>query len=222
MPGNRKKLVWETVKSNDTVADYKSYLEGYPSGTFAGFARNAIKRLETKSQVASVDPSAAAGTGAQAEAAKLPDPQVGVAGTDATESTLGWSRNDRREVQTRLNLSGHDVGRPDGAFGPKTRSGVSSWQAANGMPETGYFTAAQYALLTTQTATQYTAYMAEIRRKQQQAAASRSATPTRQTTAPQRQPAPATNTNNGGTFNPAGAAFIGGVVGGILGGAIGR
>lgn len=212
----REKLIWETAKSSDTVADYEAYLSAYPTGLFADFARNSIKRLTTASQVASVNPTAtAAGT------ATLPNPQSAVPGTAETEAAMGWNRNARREVQTRLNLSGHDVGRPDGAFGPKTRRGVTAWQTANGITPTGFFTAAQYTLLTTQTAAQYTAYVAEVNRKRQAAAASRSTTTrrTNNTTTTQRR---TNNNTGGGGINPAGAAFIGGVVGGILGGAIGR
>ncbi|MES0808684.1 caspase family protein [Roseibium sp. SCPC15] len=237
----REKLIWETAKSSNTVADYQAYLSAYPSGTFADFARNSIKRLEAKSQVASIDPavtpSAATPSASQTGAptgvvSTLPDPQKAIPGTPETEATLGWNRTARKQVQTRLNLSGQNVGRADGAFGPKTRAGITAWQTANGIVPTGYFTAAQYALLTTQTAVQYTAYEAEVKRKQAAAAAakrrqqaSRSTTPTRQPgtagTAPQRVPAN-NNNNTGGGINPAGAAFIGGVVGGILGGAIGR
>lgn len=209
----REKLIWETAKSSDTVADYEAYLEAYPNGTFANFARNAVKRLSGGSQVASVDPSVAAG----AAAPSLPDPQKAVPGTPETEAALGWNRTKRREVQTRLNLSGQSVGRPDGAFGPKTRAGVTAWQMANGITPTGYFTAAQFALLTTQTQVQYTAYMAELSRKQQAAAASRSATRSSSNRASNTQ-----RKSGGGSVNPAGAAFIGGVVGGIIGGAIGR
>jgi len=215
----REKLIWETAKSSDTVADYEAYLEAYPNGTFTNFARNAIKRLNTGSQVASVDPSAAAAVGAAVPS--LPDPQKAIPGTNATEAALGWNRTKRREVQTRLNLSGHDVGRPDGAFGPKTRAGVTAWQTANGITPTGYFTAAQFALLTNQTEVQYTAYMAELKRKQQAAASARASRSATRSSTPQR----ATNTQqrrSGGGVNPAGAAFIGGVVGGIIGGAIGR
>ncbi|WP_428649193.1 caspase family protein [Roseibium sp.] len=215
----REKLVWETVKASNTVADYKSYLDSYPNGTFAGFARNSIKRLESSQQVASVNPASAANT-------TLPNPQLGASGTEETEAALGWNRTKRREVQTRLNLTGNKVGRPDGAFGPKTRAGVTAWQTANGFSGTGYFTAAQYALLSTQTETQYSAYIAEIRRKQRAATASRSATTTRRTntatTTPQRVTPTTNNNTGGGGINPAGAAFIGGVVGGIIGGAIGR
>ncbi len=230
----REKLVWDTVKTSDSVADYEAYLAAYPNGTFSDFARNAIKRLKSANQVASLTPATApeaterAGTQTAAvpqpglaATSPMPDPQKTVAGTAATEASLGWNRTARREVQTRLNLSGHDVGRPDGAFGPKTRAGIAAWQTANSIIPTGYFTPAQYTLLTVQTATQYTAYAAELQRKRQSAAASRStATTTRRTTNTTTRRN--TNRNNGGSMNPAGAAFIGGVVGGIIGGAIGR
>lgn len=217
----REKLIWETAKSSNTVADYEAYLSAYPNGLFADFARNSIKRLTTGSQVAAVNP-ATANVAQPGATTSLPDPQKAIPGTAQTEAALGWNRTARREVQTRLNLSGHNVGRPDGAFGPKTRGGISAWQTANGITPTGFFTAAQYSLLTTQTATQYTAYVAEVKRKRQAAAAaSRSTTTTRRTptTTTQRR---TTNNNGGGAINPAGAAFIGGVVGGIIGGAIGR
>ncbi|POF29275.1 caspase family protein [Roseibium marinum] len=213
----REKLVWETVKDSNNVADYKSYLETYPNGTFAGFARNSIKRLESQSQVASLNPAGTAPQTGTGIVATLPDPQKAIPGTQATEDSLGWNRTARREVQARLNLSGHNVGNPDGAFGPKTRAGVAAWQTQNGIVPTGYFTAAQYAFLTTQTAVQYTAYAAELQRKQQAAAASRSAASTRKTSTTKSRAK-----NNGGSMNPAGAAFLGGVVGGIIGGAIGR
>jgi uncharacterized caspase-like protein len=220
----REKLVWDTVKDSNTVADYESYLSAYPSGTFADFARNSIKRLKSASQVASVNPTATAPNAAQAgTVASLPNPQNTVPGTAETEAGIGWNRTARREVQARLNLSGHNVGNPDGAFGPKTRRGITAWQTTNSIMPTGYFTAAQYSLLTTQTAAQYTAYAAEVKRKRQAAAAaSRSATTTRRTSNTTTTPRRTTNNNTGGGINPAGAAFIGGVVGGILGGAIGR
>lgn len=212
----REKLIWETAKSSETVADYEAYLQAYPDGTFANFARNAIERLKGGSQVASLNPSSAAG----AATPSLPDPQKAIPGTDATEAALGWDRNKRREVQARLNLSGQDVGRPDGAFGPRTRAGVTAWQTANGITPTGFFTAAQFALLTTQTQVQYTAYVAELARKQQAAASARTSRSATRSNTPQRTTS--TQRQQSGGVNPAGAAFIGGVVGGIIGGAIGR
>ncbi|WFE87772.1 caspase family protein [Roseibium porphyridii] len=218
----REKLIWETAKASNTVDDYQSYLDAYPNGTFTNFARNSIKRLQSGSQVAAVNPGATAVPGQAGVVSTMPDPQKAIPGTQATESSLGWNRTARREVQTRLNLAGFDVGRPDGAFGPKTRAGVTGWQTANGIVPTGFFTPAQYALLTTQTATQYAAYQAEVRRKQQAAAASRSSTSRSTTTRRNNNTTTTRRSNNGGGVNPAGAAFIGGVVGGIIGGAIGR
>ena len=221
----REKLIWEAAKSSDTVADYESYLAAYPKGTFADFARNSIKRLGAGSQVAAVNPATTPGNAAAANGAAnaaMPNPQTAIPGTAETEAALGWNRSARREVQTRLNLAGHNVGRPDGAFGPKTRAGIVAWQTQNNMVPTGYFTAAQHLLLNTQTTAQYTAYIAEIKRKQQAASASRSTTTRRTNTTPQRTTNNTRRTNNGGSINPAGAAFIGGVVGGIIGGAIGR
>ncbi len=216
----------QTVMTRVTGEVYEETEKKQRPWVNASLIGESIKRLEAGSQVASVNPTVVPGAATAPAAsttgvvATLPDPQKAVPGTEATEASLGWNRTARREVQTRLNLAGQDVGRPDGAFGPKTRAGVSAWQAANGIVATGYFTAAQYALLTSQTATQYSVYQAEVNRKQQAAAsASRSATSTRRTNNTTTRRA---NNNNGGSINPAGAAFIGGVVGGIIGGAIGR
>lgn len=224
----REKLVWETVKSNNTVADYESYLSAYPNGTFANFANNSIGRLKNYPQVAAVGSSPKTGAVKPQPGLKktLPNPQNAVAGNQETEASLGWNRTKRREVQTRLNLSGHNVGRSDGAFGPKTRAGISAWQTTNGIAATGYFTAAQYVLLITQTDSQYAAYIAEVKRKQNAARASRSAANKRRTNSTTAQHRATGNqnmhNNSGSSVNPAGAAFIGGVVGGIIGGAIGR
>jgi peptidoglycan hydrolase-like protein with peptidoglycan-binding domain len=122
-----------------------------------------------------------------------------------------------------LNLTGNNVGRPDGAFGPKTRAGITTWQTQNGLVPSGYFTAAQYVLLTSQTEAQYAAYVAEVNRKRAAAAAAkktRSST-TRANTATNRNQNTRQQNNNNNGGNTAGAAFMGGVVGGIIGGAIG-
>jgi len=213
----REKLIWQSAKASDAAADYEAYLEAYPDGTFANFARNAIKRKQSGEKVAAVDPSAASAGG---ETGALPNPQTAVPGTEATEAALGWNRSARRQVQTRLNLAGQKVGGADGVFGPRTRAGVSAWQAANGFPATGYFTAVQYTQLTNQTEKQYAAYIAEIKRKQSASTKTRSTTS--RTSTAKTNTNRSTNNNSGGGVNPAGAAFIGGVVGGIIGGAIGR
>src|SRR5262249_14624996 len=47
---------WESIKNTNDVEDYKEYLAKYPTGTFAGLARNKIRSLEATSKPA-VNPS---------------------------------------------------------------------------------------------------------------------------------------------------------------------
>lgn len=42
-----------------------------------------------------------------------------------------------KQVQTKLNEMGHDVGTPDGKMGPKTQKGLKEFQASKGLKETG-------------------------------------------------------------------------------------
>lgn len=46
-------------------------------------------------------------------------------------------RQQNREVQTALNHFGFNVGTPDGAIGPRSRAGISQYQAYLGFPPTG-------------------------------------------------------------------------------------
>ena len=68
------------------------------------------------------------------------------------EAALGLGREQRREVQERLSLLGHDPRGIDGMFGPGTRTAIRLWQRANDLPETGYLTGEQTALLQSQSA----------------------------------------------------------------------
>ena len=49
-------------------------------------------------------------------------------------------REANREVQTALNYFGYNVGTPDGSIGPKSRAGISQYQALMGYPPTGQLT----------------------------------------------------------------------------------
>lgn len=58
-----------------------------------------------------------------------------------------WPRDDRplsrsqvREMQTRLDALGYEVGTPDGISGPNTRAGLRAWQRAQGLVPDGYAT----------------------------------------------------------------------------------
>ncbi|APX92113.1 murein transglycosylase [Halomonas sp. 1513] len=59
----------------------------------------------------------------------------------------GWPRSEQpltrsqvRELQERLNAAGFDTGTPDGVFGPNTRSGLRSYQRAEGLVPDGFAT----------------------------------------------------------------------------------
>lgn len=54
---------------------------------------------------------------------------------------------DDATIQQALNAFGHDSGRPDGVFGPKTRTAIASYQTSLGEEPTGELTAAQRARL---------------------------------------------------------------------------
>jgi peptidoglycan hydrolase-like protein with peptidoglycan-binding domain len=58
-------------------------------------------------------------------------------------------REANREVQTALNYFGYNVGTPDGAIGPKSRTGISQYQALMGYPPTGQLTDFERTVLTT-------------------------------------------------------------------------
>jgi len=68
------------------------------------------------------------------------------------EAALGLGSAQRREVQESLSLLGHDPRGIDGLFGPGSRTAIRLWQRANNLPETGYLTGEQAALLRSQSA----------------------------------------------------------------------
>ena len=65
----------------------------------------------------------------------------------ALEETLNLDRFTRRLIQERLQAGGFDPGGTDGLFGPRTRGAIRRWQAAQGVPATGYMTRLQIEVL---------------------------------------------------------------------------
>lgn len=59
-------------------------------------------------------------------------------GDSILEDLVAPDSESRRAIQTALNKAGFDVGTPDGAFGPKTRAGITAVQLAKGLPATGF------------------------------------------------------------------------------------
>lgn len=60
-----------------------------------------------------------------------------------------YQREQNREVQTALNHFGYNVGTPDGSIGPRSRAGISSYQALLGYPATGQLTDYERTVLVT-------------------------------------------------------------------------
>ena len=73
------------------------------------------------------------------------------------------TRAQRRAVQRRLGMAGHDAGGTDGVFGPRTEAAISSYQEAAGLPATGLMDRATLDALRAETDAEYAAW-AESRR----------------------------------------------------------
>ena len=71
---------------------------------------------------------------------------------EKAEAGLKLSEQDRKRVQVALNSLGHEMPTVTGYFGPRTRAMITAWQKAQGLPETGYLTEAQLAILRQQAA----------------------------------------------------------------------
>jgi hypothetical protein len=68
------------------------------------------------------------------------------------EAGLNLSEQDRKRVQVALNSLGHEIPTATAYFGPRTRAMIKAWQKTQGLPETGYLTEIQLAMLREQAA----------------------------------------------------------------------
>jgi uncharacterized caspase-like protein len=163
-----EKFMLQMARESGDIADYEAYLESFPRGKFAALATNAIKRLEEDEAeivTAAIAPETPTITRAISIEPTGPlllqvTPAVATAhSSQLTEEALFMKRAKRKEVQARLNLTGADTGRPDGAFGRKTRIGIQNWQLQSGLLATGFLNAVQLQILTANTEVQYVAYL---------------------------------------------------------------
>ena len=166
-----EKTVYDMARESGRISDYQAYLETFPNGVFAAFARKEIQLLEQQQidqQLTLLDTSEE-DTGTTSEnpvrsVATEPDvlapsPEIlSLPSNAATQDAMGMNWAMRREVQARINLAGYDVGRPDGVFGPKTRRGILAWQDGWGFAPTGYLNQQQYLFLVRETREDYTVW----------------------------------------------------------------
>jgi len=151
---------WEVAERGNSAADYRAYLDAFPTGQFATFARNRLASLETAKPAAIV---VATPPGVTDEALK------NEIGTAQTETAMKLQAKDRRELQTRLRAAGFQPGKLATAFGPSQRKAIQEWQKSRGIPETGFLTAMQATALQAQSEQAYQRILAD----EQKAAAER-------------------------------------------------
>jgi uncharacterized caspase-like protein/peptidoglycan hydrolase-like protein with peptidoglycan-binding domain len=176
---DREKSLFESAAKSGAVDDYRAYLAAYPDGEFSAIAENFIARSEEgggekkPATVAALAPADTTGAASDARTAEPPSGGAAI-GTELGEAALGWDRAKRREMQTRLELAGNELGRADGAFGPRSRAAIGDWQRANGFEPSGYFTAEQAARLVAQTDPAYAEHQAaEARAENERRAAAK-------------------------------------------------
>ncbi|MBS0220597.1 MAG: peptidoglycan-binding protein [Proteobacteria bacterium] len=119
-------------------------------------AQDAAQRQAAEEAQRQADASAA-------KAAERPPPTAAELRQQAekAEATLNLSERDRRRVQTALTALGHPVS-ATGYFGPITRSMISAWQKTQGLPDTGFLDATQFATLGGQVPPEAEARQAEV------------------------------------------------------------
>jgi hypothetical protein len=88
--------------------------------------------------------------------AEFAGPPMPEATAEVVESDL--TRAQRRAVQRRLRMAGHDAGASDGVFGPNTRAAIASFQEAAGFHATGDLDAETLRALKEDTDADYTAW----------------------------------------------------------------
>lgn len=175
-----QKLLFDLARETGDVDDYRAYLESFPQGLYANNARRTIRKLEGANRAAA--PVAVASARARAIAVPAApqnsrSAQINEVGplvlpvsatlramptSQATETELDLDRTLRGNIQARLNAAGHNVGGVDGKWGRNTRSGISNWQASNGLIPTSFLSVPQYQLLVSQTEGRYTPYTAPV------------------------------------------------------------
>ena len=69
-------------------------------------------------------------------------------------------REQRHELQGRLSALGYDTQGTDGAFGPRTRDAIASWQQDNGAPVSGYLSEDQIDAIRVASAASYATWLA--------------------------------------------------------------
>jgi uncharacterized caspase-like protein len=126
---------WRSIKDSNKPEELNAYLTNYPNGTFKSLALARIAALQdgpstaTRNLTTGIDPLTFT-----EEASQI------------TEDQIGLDKNQRRDVQRRLNGLGFDT-KVSGRFDEATRAVITRWQAARGYPKTGFLNTLQHKAL---------------------------------------------------------------------------
>ena len=135
-----EQTAWTTIATSNNPAMFEVFLQRFPNGTYADFARarlaelKAAAALEERRRAADASPPRS-----------ITDDEKKSA--DAVEAALKLADIDRKRIQVALTARGFDTLGTDGAFGPRTRQMIGNWQRSRNEPPTGFLTATQAALL---------------------------------------------------------------------------
>ncbi len=120
-------LFWKSISETSEVADLKAYLELYPDGFFAETARARLREAEDAvprgEAIASVEPE------------RVPSVQV-----QKAEETRALTRAELVELQQRLSVLGHELGRADGIAGSRTEAAIRAFETSENMAVAGLAT----------------------------------------------------------------------------------
>ena len=183
---------WRSVKESNKPEELNAYLTNYPNGQFKSLALARIASLENGASTTKRNLTTGVDPATFTQEAN-----------QTTEDQIGLDKGQRRDVQRRLTGLGFDT-KVTGKFDDATRSVITRWQAARGYPSSGFLNKLQHKALLTEivATTQTSSGEADDR--------------------PARRVRQSGGGGGGGGQrsggDPAGAAFVGGVVGGMMGG----
>jgi len=135
-----EQTAWTTIASSNNPAMFELFLQRFPNGAYADFARARLAELKAAAALEEKRRAAAA-----APARSITDDEKKAA--EAIEAALKLADIDRKRIQVALAAKGFDTLGTDGAFGPRTRLMITNWQRSRNEPSTGFLTATQAALL---------------------------------------------------------------------------
>ncbi|MEL6209990.1 MAG: peptidoglycan-binding protein [Pseudomonadota bacterium] len=111
------RIAWEAAEADGSREALESFLRRFPDSSLAGLARRQLDALD-----------------AEVEA----PPEEAPAGAQAAEAQLGLPQITLILVERRLQQLGMEPGQADGVLDADSRGAIARFQAANGLPETGY------------------------------------------------------------------------------------